>query len=425
MVIQLGIFTLAIPAAFAFVPKRSRRPIVIVVATGWLATIASLFAQLSAPGVALRANKIAEKWGVPDRSITSLLTRTIEELFFAAQAPDLLAGIIFLLALGLFLSLKFRFRHQSLTGISFRLSRAPMLIGAGIQLLFVPLLWTHTSDMPQLLGRFSNGYATVIMANVSLLLVFALLAAGVTRINAQFVSQAGSWLVYPGLTLLIVAILFSPTQFRSIHWRASAYLFVTIQSLILLLAWQLALPLPSAQSRRFAAFAALAYVSSWAVNAPVVFATVYTLPIVHERVLSFLSFSLILNGLLWGLFLGYAISRYKLSSRLGKYGLRSLQSLCLVLVAAIGIGIAIGQARYFPLLSTYADEWDARHQYIIEQSKVDQRVIEVEPLSINSRAFMKHDAHAIPCSDEYYQADILVAGKRSYDLQQLNSAPKP
>lgn len=409
MVIQLGIFTLAIPAAFAFVPKRSRRPTIIVLGSGWLATVASLVAQLTAPGVALRANAIAEKWGVPDRTITTLLFRTVKELLYAAWEPESLAGIIFLLALGMLLALKLRFRDQTLIGIPFRFSRAPFLLGIGVQLLFIPLLWAHTSDTPQLFGRFSSGYATVIAANVILILIFALLAIAVHRVNSLLSRHDGSWLIYPGSTLLIVAILFAMTQLGSIHWRASTYIFFTLQLMILVLAWQLARPLPSAQSRRFALLAAWAYVSTWAINAPVVFATAYTLPIVHERVLSYLYFSLILNGLIWGLFLGYAIRRYKLSTRLERYGLRFLQSLCLILISVIGIGMAMGQLRHAPQLSLYADEWDSRHEYIITRlAEGEQDVIEVKPLSMNLREFMKHNADALPCSTEYYHVETVI-----------------
>ena len=408
MAIQLGLFTLATPVAFAVVPKRSRVPTTVVLVSGWLATVASLVAQLTAPGVALRTNSIAEKWGVPDRSITSLLSRTVNELLFAAREPESLAGIIFLLALGLLVTLELRLRDQSLIVIPFRFSRAPILFGLCVQLLFIPLLWTHMSDAPQLLGRFSSGYATVVLLNGILVLAFALMVAAAPRVNALLLSHADSWLIFPWITLLIVATLFAFTQYRSIHWRAFSYLYFTIQLLLLLLAWQLARPLPRAKSRRLAAIAAWVYVSAWAINAPVVFATVYTLPIVPERVLSFLSFSFVLNGLIWGVFLGYLISRCKLSTRLGKCGLWFLQSLCLLMLFSIGIGIAIGQVRHLPLLSKYADEWDTRHEYIIAQQNLGQRMIEVEPLSSNLRDFMKINADAITCSADYYQVDAVI-----------------
>ncbi len=407
MAVQLGIFSLAIPSALAFVPKRLRRPYITVIGSGWLATIASLFAQLSAPGVTLRAQYIAEKWGIPDRSLNTLLSRTAKELFLASQTPELLAGMVFVFALGMILALMLRFRDQPLSHAPFRLSRPALVFGLFIQLLFIPLLWTHTSDMPQLLGRFSSGYMTVIIANAVLVLIFTVLVIGVHRFNSALTRHAGSWIVFPCATLLVVVILFVLTQFRSIHWQASSYIYISIHQLLLVLAWQLAVPLLAAQSRRFAAIAAWAYASSWAASAPVVLATVYTLPVVPERVLIFLSFSLVLNGLIWGLFLGLAIRRLYTASPIEKRGLRLLLCCCLVLFSVIGIGIAAGQARHAPLLSSFAGEWDARHQYIMAHREIGQPIV-VDPLSLNLREFMRHNASDIPCADDYYGVDVVI-----------------
>ncbi|MCY3799742.1 MAG: hypothetical protein OXG84_18195 [Chloroflexi bacterium] len=406
MVVQLGIFTLAMPAALAFVPERARRHVMIIIGSGWLATIASLLVQLSAPGVAIRADAIAAKWGVPDRSLSSLLSRTAEELFAAAHAPELLAGILIMLALGMLLALTIRLRDQPLNRLPFRLSRAALVLGLGIQLLFLPLLWTYTSDLPQLLGRFSSGYASVIVVNASLILIFALLALAVHRINAMLLAQDGAWLIVPIATMLIVAMLFAMTQVRSIHWRASAYLFFTIQLLLLVLVPP---PLPAAKSRRFAAFAVWAYVSAWAVTAPAVFASVHTLPVVPERVYTVpFAMSFLLNGLLWGVFLGFAIRRYKLSTLIGNYGLRLMQMLCLVLLLVISIGIAIGQAGHVPLLAGYAEEWDERHREIVTQLKMGEEAFVVKPLKTNLREFMRQNASGMPCSEDYFHAEVLV-----------------
>lgn len=407
MVVQLGIFSLAIPSVLAFVPKRLHRPSITVIGSGWLATIASLFVQLSAPGVTLRAQAIAEKWGIPDRSLNTLLSRTAKELFLASQKPELLAGIVFVFALGMILALMLRLRDQPLSRAPFRLSRAPIMFGLCIQLLFIPLLWSHTSDMPQQLGRFSNGYMTVIIVNAILVLIFTVLVIGVHRVNSALARHAGSRIVIPCATLLVVVMLFVLTQFRSIHWQASSYIYFTIHLLLLVLAWQLAVPLLAARSRRFAAFAAWAFASSWAASAPVALATVYTLPVVPERVLIFLSFSLVLNGLIWGLFLGLAIRRLYTASPIEKLGHRFLLCSCLVIFSVIGMGIAAGQMRHAPLLSSFAGEWDARHHYIMAHRELGQPIV-VDPLSSNLREFMRHNASDIPCADDYYRVDVVI-----------------
>lgn len=412
MVVQLGILTLSIPALYAFVPKRTRGPYIIVAGAGWLATIASLIAQLTAPGVSIRAIAIAEKWGVPDRSVFTLLSRTATELLYASLEPELLASMILMIALGMILALKFHLGDLPSTHAPFRLSRTPLLFGLCIQLLFLPLLWTHTSDMPQLLGRFSSGFAIVVIANLILTLVFSLMALAASRFNKLLSTHYCTWLIYPIVTLLVVGVLFALTQYRSIHWRAYTYLFFTIQLLLLVLAWQLSASLPSLQARKFAMLAALAYGSSWAVNAPVVFATVHTLPIVPERVLAFLSFSLVTNALIWGVFLGFAIRRHYLVTPIGELALRFLQNLCLVALSVIGIGIAIGQVRHAPLLSTYATEWDARHASIVTKRDRGQRIVEVEPLSSNLSEFMKINANTLACSTDYYGVDARIVDNK-------------
>ena len=46
------------------------------------------------------------------------------------------------------------------------LASTPLWFCLFVQLLFVPILWTHVSDLPQVAGRFSYAFATVVAANV-------------------------------------------------------------------------------------------------------------------------------------------------------------------------------------------------------------------------------------------------------------------
>ena len=54
---------------------------------------------------------------------------------------------------------------------------------------------------------------------------------------------------------------------------------------------------------------------------------------------------------------------------------------CLVIVLAVAMGIALGQAALIPDFRAFANEWDARHQLIIAMRDEGQRDLLVPRLS--------------------------------------------
>ena len=173
VVFQLTFMTLLIILVSVF-PRlgRLRRPGQAMILAGWLASLVGFLVQLSAPGVAARRLSVEQNPHLrPARQLGDLAERTLAETIDVATDPEAFAGFILMLAVGLLVALA----HSSTqprteNPAPSRFSRRPLVFGLVGQLLMVPLLWMHTSDFPQVLGRFSWGYAAVAAINVVLIL---------------------------------------------------------------------------------------------------------------------------------------------------------------------------------------------------------------------------------------------------------------
>ena len=378
---QTTLLTLCLLAMFAFLPSSRRRIYLPVFGVGWLATLAGLVIQLSAPGVALRAAHIAQQQGLPNRSISVLMYETLARSFAHIKHPQALAGFAMLMAVGLLIMLvKYKPQSSSETSKPVKLALPPLWLGLVFQLLWFPLLWLQTSDSPQWLGRFSGRYMAVVMLNILFILSFLLLLWQRKRIQAQLQKREPGRLTvgYIMASVCIFVLLLTVAQL-DINRYAAGWLFASLLMLLVLLTWQLLSMLPSAAARRLGLLTLCSSGIGWVCIAAMVFISMYGAGYVQPRAMAAGAHLLVLTGLVWGVWLGYLVKQI----RLGPIGVKLLKSGSLVTVLIIGAGIVLGQVALMPNFQLYAREWDARHREIIKLRDSGQRHIETAPLTWN------------------------------------------
>ena len=212
-----------------FVAKTVRRPYMILIGAGWIATVASAVVQITAPGTSLRMHSPVEaRFGTPVRYLPDLVEQTLGVTFEHIGNQDAFAGFMLLFAAAMFVTLTiYKARNPLKIGASPTLKSQPLWVGMIIQLPFMPVLWTHTSDSPQILDSFNSAYFVVIFVNIVLIIAFAMLLFYRAKIDEWFRRHNSAWHIYIAIILLAMVALFALTQLRSIHYKAATYLFTS------------------------------------------------------------------------------------------------------------------------------------------------------------------------------------------------------
>ena len=407
---QTTFLTLCLLAIFAFLPSSRRRAYLPVFGVGWLATLAGLVIQLSAPGIVLRVEYVVGHIGLPNRAISALVSKTFNWILDFIGNPPAFAGFVMLMAVGLLVMLvKYKPQPISKAAQPVKFALPPLWLGLMFQLLWFPLLWLQTSDSPQWLGRFSGRYMTAAMLNILFILGFLVLIWQRKSFQSQLQKREPGLLMlwYVMASLSIFILLFLLTQIRSIgiDRRSATYLFTSLLMLLVLLTYLL----PSAAERNFGFLTLCWYGAGLVCLAAIVFLAEYGLGYVDARILAPGAYLLMLSGLLWGAFWGWLLKHYRLSSQTVQAWIRFLKPASAAAALVIGIGIVLGQAALASDLQLYAREWDVRHQEIIAMRDSGQTAIEVAPLTWNLAEYVGiATAKNLPdCARDYYGVDSL------------------
>jgi len=389
LVFQLTLFTFCLLMSLAFLGSSVRSRYAPLIGAGWLGTLASLLVQLSSPGGAIRAEVIVNRHGPPDRSASHLLFDTLEQTFGLARHAEVFVGLMMLMGVGLLVML-IAYQPPPSAAASKKpapLALPPLWLGLIFQLLFIPLLWSHTSDNPQLLGRFSIRYMVIITLNIISILGFLVMLWQRGRINTYLQKRQRGWLMSGCIMAFpcLFALLFFIPQIRNIDYRAAVYLFTSVHVLLAVLTWQLSSILESAAARGLGLLALGSYGIGWASITAIIFAANFATPwTVFPRTLSASAWLLVFSGLIWGVYMGYS-AQCLLSSRVWTRLLK-LGSFAAVLVIAAGIlGSQVALAPDFQL---YAQEWEEFHQEVIAQRDSGKTVIEVEPFTFDLAEYL-------------------------------------
>ena len=412
VVFQTIFLTFCLLISFAFLRGSVRRSYALVYGVGWLATLVGLAIQLSSPGIALRAARIERDIGPPNREM--LLTRTLGWTFDYLGHPQIFVGFAMLLAVGLLVVLvKYKPQPVSKAAQPVKLALPPLWLGLMFQLLWMPLLWLHTSDHPQFFGRFSGRYMVIVILNMVFILSFLILLWQRKRIQAAL-QECERGLLTVGYILalmFIFAILFAITQL-SISSRLSIYLSASVLAVLVILTWQLSSLLSSAAARRFGLLALCSSGIGLVSMAAIVFLALFGRSHVDLRILAPNDCLLALSGLVWGGYAGWLLKHYGLSSQAGRVWMRLLERGSLAAVVMIAVGIVLGQVALMPNFQLYAREWDLRHQEIIAMSDSGQTVIEVASLTYDLADYLALTPMAyspMECSEQYFGVDSMRA----------------
>ena len=401
VVFQLAFLTFCLLASLAW----RRRAYARVFGVGWLATLVGLVIQLSSPGIAIRAAALEDSAVRPDRSLLTLLSRALSLTYEYIGYPQIFAGFALLLAVGLLVMLfAYRPRQTLKTSKPVGLVSSALWLCLIFQLLFAPILWLHTSNIPQFLGRFSLRYMVVIGLNLAFILGFAFLLWRRRRINAYLQRHERGLLILCGGLLLIFVFLFAITRLPRVYHHAASYLFMTALMFLGLLCWQLSSLLPGAETRKFGLLALCSLGMGLVCMAVIVGVISFGHSLKLLRPLSPASYLLTLSGLAWGFFLGYLVKH------LDQGWVRILKLGGLAMALIIALGIVLGQAALASDFQRYAREWDARHQDIIAQRDRGQTAIKAAPLSydIMTRHLAVSGTVALDCAKSYYGVDSIV-----------------
>ena len=415
-VFQFAFLAVAIIFIILFVKPSLRLRFLTLFFAGCLGNAASLLLHLSSPGMNARVEAIEAGPIARIRYLPDLLNSSQKFTLHYLVQQDAFAGFMLLFGLGLVATLLL-YRPVTLAGQSQArsLRAAPLWLCLFVQLLFVPIMWTHTSDLPQFAGRFSYAFATVLVVNLLSLLVIVAMLLWRRRFEQEILIRPNGLPLYLTSILLIVTVLFAMTQLRSIDIRAAAYLFFTSLTFIGALGWQLAPLTADRRATRFALLATVSYVMPIAATAALVAVSLYGRGSVTERILAPIAYLQVIPGLIWGAYFAFLIQRLRLRSGASKRWIPVSGAIGIVLLASVATGIVFGHAKLIPDFSVFAREWDARHEQLLQARENGVQDVEVEPLAYDLSYFLlgkdMSDHVERNCAQIYYDIDnISVVG---------------
>ncbi len=341
-----------------------------IVGAGWIAIVVSMLVMITAPGLSARADTTTSSLIVINRTTGEVLSLAANAWHDHITDPAAFASFILLLAAGLLAALVYARPAKISTSSRGRIARHPLLFGLAVQLLLLPILWSHHSAYPSILGRFSLGYFVSISCNAVLLLSFGLLLWQRRRIEGILAKHT---YIVPCALLAVILLLFALTQFRNIHWRANTYFWASAHSLLVVLAWQLSAHLPSSAARCFAVGMGCLYITTWLGTAGVALAVNSCCKEDILRTYTFLAHLIAWSGLAWGTYLGWALKASANTNRLLKTG-------ALAVALWLGCTIVGENLALLPNFQAYAAAFDARHTHIVTQREVGIRSFSFAPL---------------------------------------------
>ena len=422
VVFQATLLSLCLLIALALSRGQTRRNIMLLLGSGWLVTIISLLIQINTPGVGIRLQSQGEWFGLVIHDGRELAVAILDFTFRNIGHQRTFAGFALLYCVSFSATLfHFQPRPASAPDTEFRLNRFLLWLGLLSQLLLLPLLWMHRSDVPQVLGRFSPAYTAVIITNFLSMLVCAAALFLRRRISAALARNSCHARYVLCAAISAALMLFMMTQLRSIHWRAASYFYLSTLLILMLFAGQLSSWLGDRQLYRYFLLAVMVTLVAWVLFGAVLFTAFRALGYVSLRVLAQPAGAMALLGLVWGVCLGCLIKQWIHEWGVSQQGISWL-GLCGAIVALmIGASIVSSQIRLIPDFARFAREWDDRHLSILDQRDQGVRDVKVRPLSFDMQRFLglpSDPASRFRYALGYYDVDSIV------EVASLAAAPR-
>ena len=311
LVFQLA--AVALIAIYVYVIQRGpKRNIYLILAlAACIGTFASLNVQLNAPGFAIRSSvEVNNNFLIlPVQEQLMLIGRSLDRTLLYAGHRTSFAGFMLVSLAALFVTLSVgNLRLEDSKSRRMPSISAPIAFALIVQLLFSPILWTHQSNDPQILGRFSYGFGLVVSINLcAIVILLALLWR--YRMFTDLLSRRDGLMKYCGCVLLIVCLLFAMTQVQSIHYRASSYLFLTALSLLLMLGGLLASLADEPRIHRLFLLSVCVTAGALLTLAVLVSVEMVLVRFINRRSITSVIFAVMLAGMMNGVALGALIHR--------------------------------------------------------------------------------------------------------------------
>ncbi len=404
-VLQLGILILLLPVVFWLIPSAARRESLALNLCGMAATVASLLVMLTAPGVSRRLAMVDAVTGTSPREPVVLFSNLIFHTHTIFRDIELITGFAGMLALSLFLVLAFQ-RPAIISPVRkpFQVARAPLLLCLLVQLLLLPMVWTHQSDNSLLFHRFSAGYMTVVGAHAILLAGLAAILLGRRRINACLLNKPEYWAAIPITTLTAIVVIFGLSQFRAINTRAATFISCNVFVLLLALFWQFHIHLQSTGSkRRFLAAVTYVFLAKWLCAIGLLTLNLAIFGKIFEYSLPFVSFAFVFSGFMSGICLAYVICHVNASFSANR-AVQLLARGSAIVAIVIGFGVLSINAKNIPELERFSRAWDERHQLILSKRESGEQLetpprLPTEVLNIHG-GFRGYDYWSSSCASD-------------------------
>ena len=413
LIFQFCTLSLILVGVLVFVCRSRRRLILIPIVAGWLATLLSALVQITAPGVGLRADwYVGGGVTIPIRSISQLLPVTMNLTLQYVADQYAFAGFALLFAAGFLLLLIFgKPVRGSIVLKAFSIPAVPLWLGLMVQLCFLPILWSHSSDFPQILGRFSYSFMVVICLNTFAISAYLLMLQQRDKVSVLLQRSPNHVELFSVILWGGILALFGLTQIRSIHYWAAGHLYLSAISLLGLLSCIYASAILNKDVRRGGASVVICLAATVLTAFVLLGIANYSIGYVRDRAMVPVSWLQAITGLVWGAQMGYWLKR-KLRMIGGSSALLNAYKLAsLLVVVTIGTGIFLGRLHWLPDLRAYAREWDARHQSILDMRASGLTRIEVAPLTYDlSRIFWEADMSTNPenrSAKDYYDLESI------------------
>ena len=367
LVFQLVALALIAIYVFSFLHGPKRRSYRILAAAACLGTFVSLLAQVTAPGFANRSSQTVV-FGTPIfpvRHLPDLLDRALDALLEYMSHEASFTGFMLVALAGLFVILTVGKRYpEDSKARSKHGAAAPIAFVLITQVLFVPVLWTHSSDNVQVIGRFSYAFALVVCLNLIAITVLLALLWRRDLLDKTF-NRHNGLMIYCFCVLLLVCLFFAMTQVRSVHYKASSYLFITMLSTLIMLAGQLTCMADEPRIRGLFRMSAFAAAGAVITLAALIGVKLWGAGYIVERALAAATYALMLAGLMNGVTLGALIRLGIDMTNADAVWLHLLRLFSLLVTLTIATGIVIGHGQRISHARRAAEIWDANHAEII------------------------------------------------------------
>ena len=388
LVFQLAALSLLLALASRFATDVLRRKIMLLFGGGWLGALASLGLQATSPGLAIRTDvKLQYEWFRPVRDLPELAGVTLDYMVDLTLQPEVMLSFLLLFAAGMLLSQYHRLssppgpadaRHQP--GWDY----LPYLAGLIVQLIFLPVIWSHSSDQARFFGRFSLTFMPVVIANVALILGFLLMIRRSKQLRATLLGKPNRLTAFVLILVMGALAMLAAPRLVAMHVRAQYFLLFTALSLLVLAWWQWTGALTSPLDRRLSWMAAASTLAALLIFAAIVAAGQFSVGQLELRSLSPVSFLLVIQGLVWGFAIGQGIGQISALLR------RRIMAVCVVTFLLAYLIIVAGSIRLIPDFVRFAAEWDERHARLLELKDGGETHIEISPRAFDLDRFLLH-----------------------------------